>query len=131
MNNIQPNPADLCKRIDLNIPLIGFYDAPDPEAFEPRVIPNTGDCVFVFYKKWIQGITLHINEKHYGCGGAGRWMCGVKTRPRKEFIEFLVDEEGLKVSHELMEKWIESSLFMRPGAQVSIDWKMREKERWG
>jgi len=108
MNNIQPNPKNLCKRIDLNIPLFGFYDAPDPSAFEPRVIPNPGDCVFTFYEKWNQGTTLHINEEHYGCGGAGRWMCGAETRSRKDFIKFLVDEEGLKASHELMEKWIDA-----------------------
>jgi hypothetical protein len=113
MNKIQPNPANLFKRIDLNIPLVGFYDAPDPEAFEPRVIPNPGDCVFSFYEKWIQGITLHINEKHYGCGGAGRWMCGVKTRSKKEFIKFLADDEGLKVSHDLMEKWIDAGKIYR------------------
>jgi len=40
---------------------------------------------------------------------AGRWMCGVETRSRKDFISFLVDDEGLKSNHELMEKWIDAS----------------------
>jgi hypothetical protein len=109
MREMQPSPANLYKRIDLNIPLIGFYDAPDPTPYEPLVEPEPGDCVFVFYEKWVEGETLHITREHYGCGGAGRWMCGVETRSRKDFLSFLVDREGLKASHELMEKWIDAS----------------------
>jgi hypothetical protein len=109
MKETQPNPTNFCKRIDLNIPLIGFYDAPDPVPFEPLLRPEPGDCVFAFYDTWTQGKTLHITKEHYGCGGAGRWMCGVERRSRKDFISFLVDGEGLKVSHKLMEKWIDAS----------------------
>ncbi len=109
MKEAQPDFSQLVKRIDLSIPLIGFYDAPEPSPFEPLVKPNQGECVFLFYKNWLQGQTLHITKEHYGCGGAGRWMCGIELRSRKEFIKFLVDDEGLKASHELMEKWIDSS----------------------
>ena len=109
MKKIQPDPTHLCTRIDYNLPLIGFYDAPDPAAFEPLVMPEPGDCVFTFYEKWKEGKTLHITKEHYGCGGAGRWMCGIQTRSRKDFISFLVDQEGLKSSHGLMEKWIDAS----------------------
>lgn len=109
MKEAQPDYGQLVERIDLSIPLIGFYDAPDPSPFEPLVQPNRGDCVFLFYKNWLKGQTLHITKKHYGCGGAGRWMCGIMTRSRTEFIKFLVDDEGLKASHELMEMWIDSS----------------------
>lgn len=113
MKNEQPNPEVLLKRIDLKIPLIGFYDAPDPEPFAPCVIPQPGDCVFRFYENWLRGETLHITKDHYGCGGAGRWMCGIQTRPRESFIKFLVDDEGLKSSHELMERWIDSGIRYR------------------
>lgn len=109
MKDSQPDPSHLLKRIDLTTPLIGFYDAPHPKHFEPLVTPEPGDCVFSFYKNWIEGETLHITKKHYGCGGAGRWMCGIETRSKKDFIKFLADEEGLKASPELMEKWIDSS----------------------
>lgn len=108
MTNIQPKPTNLCKRIDLEIPLIGFYDAPEPRSFEPLIRPNPGDCVFAFYNKWAVGATLHITKDHYGCGGAGRWMCGIEMRSREEFIKFLADDEGLKASHELMERWIDA-----------------------
>jgi hypothetical protein len=109
MKEVQPDYSQLVKRIDLSIPLIGFYDAPDPHPFVPLVKPNKGDCVFLFYKNWLKGQTLHITKEHYGCGGAGRWMCGIEFRSREEFIKFLVDDEGLKASHDLMEKWIDSS----------------------
>jgi len=109
MKNIQPGHRNLIKRIDLEIPLVGFYDAPEPGPFEPLIKPNSGECVFSFYKNWLAGETLHITKEHYGCGGAGRWMCGVEIRSREEFIKFLADEEGLKASRKLMEKWIDTS----------------------
>lgn len=108
MKDIQPDYSNLIKRIGLGIPLVGFYDAPEPEPFKPIVKPGRGECVFSFYRKWLAGETLHITKKHYGCGGAGRWMCGIEIRSREEFIKFLADEEGLKASGELMEKWIDS-----------------------
>lgn len=109
MNEIQPDHSNLIKRIDLSTRLIGLYDAPDPGLFEPLVRPEQGDCVFSFYRNWEKGKTLHITKEHHGCGGAGRWMCGIETRSREDFIKFLVDDEGLKASYELMEKWIDSS----------------------
>ncbi len=105
----QPDFARLLKKIDLSLPLLGLYDAPDPKGFEPLLRPKRGDCVFSFYKNWLAGQTLHITKEHYGCGGAGRWLCGIEMRSKKEFIKFLVGEEGLKASPELMEKWIDSS----------------------
>jgi hypothetical protein len=106
---IQPNADRLKKRLDIETPLIGFYDAPDPAQFEPLVVPQGRDCVFSFFKRWLEGKTLHLTRELHGCGGAGHWMWGLEVRTRKEFIKFLVDDEGLKASHRLMEKWIEAS----------------------
>jgi hypothetical protein len=105
---MQPDPENLLKRIDLTIPLIGLYDAPDLDAFEPLVTPEPGEhmCVFSFYKHWLNGETLHLTRDNFGCGGAGHWLCGIATRSDEDFIEFLVDGEGLKASRELMEAWI-------------------------
>ena len=64
MKEIQPDPANLCKRIDYTLPLIGFYSAPEPGAFEPLIRTEPGDCVFAFYGKWKEGKTLHITEDH-------------------------------------------------------------------
>lgn len=102
----QPNPDRLKKRLDIKLPLIGFYDAPDPALFKPLVAPKQSECAFCFFKDWTKGETLHLTKEHYGCGGAGHWMWGIQVRSKKDFIKFLVDDEGLKVSHALMEKWI-------------------------
>lgn len=109
MKEIPPNSSRLSERIDLTLPMIAFYDAPDPELFRPLVRPIERDCVFSFFKNWLNGETLHITKDHYGCGGAGHWMWSIQTRSKEEFIRFLVDEEGLKASHELMEQWIDST----------------------
>ncbi len=106
-----PFPAKLIETAGIEISPVGFYDAPDPAAFAPLVEPKPGArvCVFAFYKSWLEGKTLRVTEKNFGCGGAGRAWCGVEGRSREEFIRFLVDEEGLKASHELMNRWIDSS----------------------
>jgi len=105
-----PNSDRLKKRLDIQTPVIGFYDAPDTALFEPSVSPEGRACVFSFYYPWLQGKTLHITKDQYGCGGAGHWMWGIQLRSRKEFLEFLVDDEGLKASRALMGKWIDAAI---------------------
>jgi hypothetical protein len=104
----QPRPHRLLEGLDIKLPLIGFYDAPDTSLFEPVLEPKAGQCLFCFFKEWLEGKTLHLTRERYGCGGAGSSLWGLQTRPRNEFIRFLVDDEGLKESHELMEKWIDA-----------------------
>jgi hypothetical protein len=105
---MQPDPRNLTEIIDLQLPLIGFYDAPDESPFYPLVEPNSDKrCVFAFFNDWLNGETLHITKDHYGCGGAGHWLCGITTRSRQGYIEFLVDNEGLKASHDLMDQWLD------------------------
>jgi hypothetical protein len=105
----QPDVTNLIKRIGLTTPLIGFYDAPDTSPFEPLVEPDPRRrlCVFSFYKKWLRGKTLHITRDNPGCGGAGHWLCNQVTRSHESFVKFLVDGEGLKASHALMNKWLD------------------------
>ncbi|MFQ6037904.1 MAG: DUF169 domain-containing protein [Candidatus Aminicenantales bacterium] len=104
-----PDSRRLCARIDYALPIIALYDAPDPRAFTPLIKPSPGDCVFSFYQQWLGGKTLHITRAEYGCGGAGRWLCGLKRRNKEDFLEFLVDGEGLKASRALMARWIDAS----------------------
>lgn len=111
-----PDPSRLLSHLDLAWPLIGFYDAPDPSAFEPLVEPKpmTRSCIFAFHKAWLDGRTLHLTADNYGCGGAGHWMFGLETRPREAFVKFLVDDEGLKADHALMEQWLDDGTPYRP-----------------
>jgi len=105
---LQPNPDRVLKRLDIRLPLIGFYDAPDPALFGPLVEPKAGECIFCFYKDWTAGKTLHLTKERFGCGGAGSSLWGVQMRSREGFIKFLADDEGLKVSRKLMAKWIDA-----------------------
>lgn len=103
------DPSRLIERLGISVPLIGFYDAPDTDGFEPVAAPEPKRhvCVFAFFKDWLEGRTLLITRDNFGCGGAGSALCGVETRSREDFITFLADTEGLKCSHEAMERWID------------------------
>jgi hypothetical protein len=106
---MQPDATRLLERSGITTPLIGFYDAPDTKPFKPITIPkpDTRTCTFAFYKQWLNGKTLHLTKDNFSCGGAGRCIFGFETRSREDLIKFLVDEEGLKSSHDLMNQWIE------------------------
>jgi hypothetical protein len=105
----QPDPSNLIEKLELDIPLIGFYDSPVTQPFDPIVEPRkTGrNCIFSFYEQWLKGITLHLTNQNYGCGGAGHWICGIEGRSRENYLDFLVNTEGLKSSFELMDKWLD------------------------
>ncbi|MBW1847560.1 MAG: DUF169 domain-containing protein [Deltaproteobacteria bacterium] len=110
---MQPDFSTLLDKIEITHPIIGFYDAPDPLTFEPILKPKEGKwaCVFMFYKKWLDGHTLMIEKGNFGCGGAGYWICNVETRTREDFVKFLVDDEGLKSNHDVMNHWLD---FQKP-----------------
>ena len=61
---MQPDASELIRVLELTTPLIGFYDAPAAEPFAPLVAPKPGGhvCVFAFYKKWLDGATLHLTR---------------------------------------------------------------------
>ncbi len=103
------SPENLLKISGITTPLIGFYDAPDPSPFQPLVSPKSGGhaCVFAYYNSWLNGHTLHLQPDNHGCGGAGMWLFGIESRTRKDFIKFLVDDEGLRASHDLMNQWLD------------------------
>jgi len=104
-----PNPTGLLKRLDIHTPLIGFYDAPETAPFAPVVTPGRGHvCVFSFYDHWLQGQTLLLAGDNFGCGGASHHLGNRPTRERGEFLEFLVETEGLRESTEMMGRWVDS-----------------------
>ncbi len=113
---MQPDPTNLLRIAGIDLPLVGLYDAPDPHPFEPLVEPPPGRsaCIFSFYRRWLAGDTLHLTKDNFGCGGAGSWLCGVETRSEDGYVRFLVDDEGLKASHELMRKWLRAGRRYQP-----------------
>jgi len=104
-----PDPSTLLRIAGIRLPLLGLYDAPDPDHFAPLVEPPRDGraCVFAFFPQWLEGKTLHLTRENFGCGGAGTALCGVMTRSREDYLRFLVDEEGLKASRELMGEWFD------------------------
>jgi len=102
---MQPNYNYLIEKTGITFPVVGFYDTPDISAFEPSKTAKA--CVFAYFTQWEKGKSVVLTQKQYGCPGAGSWLCNVKTRSREEYIKFLADEEGLKVNHELMDKWLD------------------------
>lgn len=101
---MQPDPTKLIEIIGINNPLIGLYDAPDVSKFKPVVTPEPDNhiCVFSFYENWLNGETLHITKDNFGCGGAANYLCGTEIIPHEMHVQFLVEGEGLKASHDLM-----------------------------
>jgi hypothetical protein len=116
----QPDVLALAAALDLYTPVIGLYDAPDPEAFAPLVRPPAGPgrgrgaCLFNSYRRWVKGETLHLTADRFGCGGCGRSLFGVQVRERDEFIDFLWKDEGLRASRELMAQWVDNAPTYRP-----------------
>ena len=103
------DPYFLRKRLGIDFPLIGLYDAPDAGAFEPVVSPppDRHTCVFAFFEDWREGRTLCLTRKNFGCGGAGAALWSVSTRSRGEYVNFLAGTEGLKCSPDVMGAWLD------------------------
>jgi len=106
---MQPDMSNLLSKAGITLPVIGIYDAPDPAAFAPVVSPEPGKhiCFFAYFQQWVKGKTLHLTADNHGCGGCGRVFFNRMPRTREDFIKFLVDDEGLKASHELMGQWLD------------------------
>ncbi len=113
---MQPDLRKLLATAGIELPLIGLYDAPETEPFEPLVSPAEGRwaCPFMYYKRWLKGDTLHLVRSNYGCGGAGTYLFDQKTRSREDYIDFLHGEEGLKADREIMGRWIDDSPHFKP-----------------
>lgn len=113
---MQPDPQPLLNAAAIRFKPIGFYDAPDVMAFEPLVGPRHGRwaCVFMFYKRWQRGDTLHITTDNHGCAGAGTYLFDRQTRSREEMIDFLYRQEGLKATSQLMDQWIDGARHYQP-----------------
>jgi len=109
---MQPDPSTILRRLSISEPLIGFYDAPDPEPFAPLVEPKNRQCVFASFKNWRQGKTLHLTRERPGCGGPH--LFDLPWRSRSELVDFLCDEEGLRASRELMDEWLDAAQNYRP-----------------
>jgi hypothetical protein len=97
-----PSPRVLVEKHGLERPVVGFYDAPDPAAFQPCESPSPLACLFAFYDRWVDGRTLHLDQDNCGCPGAALWLFGLQSAPDDELARRLVDVEGIKEDYGLM-----------------------------
>lgn len=102
---MQPHAEKLIEIAGITTPLVGFYDVPDTQPFAPFVTPR--HCFFSAYANWQNGESVVVTRETFRCKGAGYWLCGVASRPREAFADFLANEEGLKASTDLMEQWLD------------------------
>lgn len=111
-----PNTERLIEKLEIKLPLIGFYDAPTPEAFEPLTKPDPENpmCLFKCYENWLDGKTLCLHGENFGCGGCGHWLFGKETFDEEDFITLMVDKEGLKESKALLRLWFDHTKRYKP-----------------
>jgi hypothetical protein len=103
---MQPDPTTLLEIAGIMVPLIGFYDLPDPKPFEPLAKPKR--CIFSAYQNWLAGESICLTEGSCTCRGGGYWIGGAEFTTRDDFARTLNEREGFKSSPELMEQWLEN-----------------------
>lgn len=106
---MKPDPTNLLNMLGISNPLIGFYDTPEKNHFEPFM--KAKQCIFSCYSGWMQGENTCLSSRTAGsieCPGAGYWNCNVASVPKEHVAHFLAVEEGLKASPDLMCQWLEN-----------------------
>jgi hypothetical protein len=103
---MKPDAANLLGIAGIKTPLVGFYDVPNPEPFEPFCTPKR--CIFACYENWAKGESICISEGNCSCRGGGYWIGGVEFATRDNFAKGLNEREGFKSSHELMKQWLDN-----------------------
>ena len=101
-----PNPDYLLSCLDLDTPLIGFYDVADFSMFEPIVTTNR--CLFAAYDNWKNGESICLSKGNNSCRGGGYWIGNTEFTSRTQFANTLFEKEGFKSSPEIMEEWLVS-----------------------
>ncbi len=99
-------------KLGIDIPLIAVYDAPHEASFDNVIEPisHKRTCMFAYYNAWMRGQMLKITSTNYGCGDCGYWIFGKDLRGRKDYVDFLYEEEGVKCTREVANMWLENKL---------------------
>ena len=100
-----PDPSFLTESLGLEYPIIGLYDLPSTDTV-PDVIEKRG-CVFSCFGEWQKGRMTRISRMRPGCPGSAYWLCGNEALPHDEFLDFLVETEGIKPDRESMQQFLD------------------------
>jgi len=116
-----PNPKELLELSGINTPLIGFYDVPENEPFEPFAKPKR--CFFSVYENWLVGesVCVSLEDPNFTatCQGGGYWIGSClpqwtvkefnsEQEAREKFAIGLNQREGFKSSDDIMHQWLEN-----------------------
>jgi len=114
-----PDPIELLKLSGIKTPLIGFYDVPVIEQFEPIVKPSR--CVFSAYDNWLMGQSVCVSREDPNytatCQGGGYWIgnclpqwtvkeSNSEQEALENFAAGLNQREGFKSSDDIMHEWL-------------------------
>lgn len=101
----QPSTTYLVDSLGLRYLIIGVYDTPSIDSF-PDIIEKKG-CLFSSFNDWQNGKMSHIARVRPGCLGAAYWMCGAPPMEQSDFLDFLVNTEGLKPNYSIMQEYLD------------------------
>ncbi len=106
----------LFDKLEIEYPPVGIYDAPADSEFNPTIqpIPQKHTCIFAYFNAWKRGQTLQLTSTNYSCRGCGHWLFGKETRDRKSMVEIITQDEGLKCSKEITNRWLDYSTPYKP-----------------
>jgi hypothetical protein len=76
----------------------------------------------------LAGKTLHLTQDNYGCNGCGRAIFSHQTKSREDYLRFLVNEEGLKKSHALMNEWLDATKTYQPTNENILIGQLRKDQ---
>ncbi|GAF02745.1 DUF169 domain-containing protein [Saccharicrinis fermentans] len=108
--------AYITDKLGIDLPLIAVYDAPHDASFERVIVPvaHRRTCIFAYFNAWMRGQTLMLTSANCGCKDCSYWLLGKENRSRKDLIELLVGEEGVKCSDEIAAAWLNATPHYRP-----------------
>ena len=63
-------------KLNVNLPLIGVYDAPHDALFDRVIEPVSyrRKSIFAYYNAWMRGQTLKLTSLNYGSDESGYWF---------------------------------------------------------
>jgi hypothetical protein len=94
--------------------VVAVYDSPaDEQGFDPLVRARGSACCFAYFKRWQRGETVAFERDSGdflnvtgGCPGAHRYL-GLEHAAPPSLASFLAEEEGLKASVELAQRFVD------------------------
>jgi|WetSurMetagenome_2_1015567.scaffolds.fasta_scaffold155584_2 hypothetical protein len=124
----------LMKKLRLTTPLLAVYDAEVSEAFAPVFQPDSEECCFAYYDRWIAGGTLALKPGGGGCKGAYRALGIERGAPPPFMAHMLTDGvgapkgEGLRASAEVAQVYLDRGKPPAPASGTVLVGPLRVKE---